>query len=103
MKGICKKFGKIVSFWEVFFCGNFCSQRGHGKACQSVWCEKCYCSAEIDKYRIAKLQEDNGFELELSKDKVRYLSARDGNHLMIQFQCELCQFSNLKGCDPDYS
>ena len=47
-----------------------------------------------------KPQEEDGFELELDKDKGRHLFARDGYHLMISFQCELCQFRNLKGCDP---
>ena len=47
-----------------------------------------------------KLQEDDSFGLELDKDKGRHLSARDGYYLMISFQCELCQFRNLKECDP---
>ena len=38
--------------------------------------------------------------MELDKDKGRHLFARDKDHLMISFQCELCQFRNLKVCDP---
>ena len=38
--------------------------------------------------------------MELDEDKDRHLFARDKDHLMISFQCELCQFMNLKVCDP---
>ena len=34
------------------------------------------------------------------EDKVRFQVARNGDHLMILFQCELCHFRNLKGLDP---
>ena len=100
VRGICRKCGKTISFWGGIFCGNFCNQRGHWKAYLGIWCGRYYHSAEIDNHRIVKPQEEDGFELELDKDKGRHLFARDGDHLMISFQCELCQFRNLKGCDP---
>ena len=54
VRGICRKCGKTISFWGGIFCGNFCNQRGHWKACRGIWCGKCYHSAEIDNYRIVK-------------------------------------------------
>ena len=33
-------------------------------------------------------------------DKGRHLWARNGDHLMILFQCDLCHFRNLKGSNP---
>ena len=33
------------------------------------------------------------------EDKVRFQVARNGDHLMISFQCESCHFRNLKGLD----
>jgi CxxC motif-containing protein (DUF1111 family) len=34
------------------------------------------------------------------KDKLRYLEARDGDHLVTQFQCEACHVRNIVGRDP---
>jgi hypothetical protein len=34
------------------------------------------------------------------KDKMRYLEARDGDHLVTPFQCELCHVRNILGRDP---
>ena len=33
-------------------------------------------------------------------DKGKHLWARNGDHLMILFQCDLCPFRNLKGSNP---
>lgn len=63
-----------------------------------VW--EFYSTAEKYNYRIVKLQEDDDFELNLEKDTSRHFTAKKGDHLMISFQCKLCQFRNLKGCNP---
>jgi hypothetical protein len=34
------------------------------------------------------------------KDKMRYLEARDGDHLVTPFQCETCHFRNIMERDP---
>ena len=34
------------------------------------------------------------------KDKMRFLAARDGDHLVTPFQCELCHFHNIMERDP---
>ena len=57
-------------------------------------------SVERRKYRIIQPQDEEGFDLSWEEDKTRYLVARNGHHLMIPFQCELCHFRNLKGTDP---
>lgn len=36
------------------------------------------------------------------KDKMRYLEARDGDHLVTPFQCEICHVRNIIGRDPQY-
>ena len=43
-----------------------------------------------------KPQEEEHFELFSEKDRVRHLHAKNGDHLMVSFQCDLCHFSNLK-------
>ena len=49
---------------------------------------------------MVKPQEQEGFYLTLESDKGRHMSARNGDHLMIPFQCELCHYRNLKKMDP---
>ena len=44
---------------------------------------------------MVKPQEQEGFYLTLESDKGRHMSARNGDHLMIPFQCELCHYRNL--------
>ena len=34
-------------------------------------------------------------------DDNRFLSARDGDHLMVMFQCDLCHFRNIQQRDPN--
>ena len=56
--------------------------------------------SQEERYRIVQPQDEEGFELTTEEDKTRHLVARNGDHLMIPFQCELCHFRNLKGCNP---
>ena len=49
---------------------------------------------------MVRPQEEEGFDLTLESDKGRHMSARNGDHLMIPFQCELCHYRNLKKMDP---
>jgi hypothetical protein len=49
-----------------------------------------------------KLDEDGELLVEEDEDE-RFKIARAGDHLMIPFQCELCNFRNILGQDPDQS
>ena len=37
----------------------------------------------------------------LEKDKTRFLFGRAGDHLLTTFQCDTCQFRNIKGRSPN--
>ena len=56
--------------------------------------------SQEERYRVIQPQDEEGFDLTTAEDRTRHLVARNGDHLMIPFQCELCHFRNLKGCDP---
>ena len=56
--------------------------------------------SQEERYRVIQPQDEEGFDLTTEEDRTRHLIARNGDHLMIPFQCELCHFRNLKGCDP---
>ena len=45
--------------------------------------------------------DDDDPELEVGKEeKERYRTARDGDHLLAPFECDLCSFRNVQKRDP---
>ena len=44
--------------------------------------------------------EEEGFDLTTEKDRTKQLVTRNGDYRMILFQCELCHFRNMNGCNP---
>ena len=52
------------------------------------------------EYPIERPQEEDGFDLTVKEDKERFITARDGDHLMVPFQCDTCNFRNLQHRDP---
>jgi hypothetical protein len=46
------------------------------------------------------LQEDGTEVVQRLQDKNKFRTARDGDHLLCPFQCDLCHFRNLKNRDP---
>lgn len=53
-----------------------------------------------DKFHVAKREDSSGFEWNLQKDKMLYKRARDGDHLLVTMQCDLCIFRNLTFRNP---
>ena len=41
-------------------------------------------------------QDEEGFDLTLEEDRGRHMFARNSDHLLIQFQYELCHYRYLK-------
>ena len=52
--------------------------------------------SQEEKYMFIQPQDEEECDLTTEEDSVRHLVARNGNHLMIPFQCQLCHFRNLK-------
>ena len=44
--------------------------------------------------------DEDGEEIKNPGDETRFVEARAGDHLMTQFQCELCHFRNIMGRNP---
>ena len=51
-------------------------------------------------FPIAKSIDEDGNELMDPGGRLRFLEARNGDHLMVPFQCELCHFHNIYGREP---
>jgi hypothetical protein len=49
---------------------------------------------------VAKPIDEGGFDIKESADEFRFKRARDGDHLVTPFQCDLCHFRNILKRDP---
>ena len=91
----------IVTQLHGVVCANFGFQRGVSPgACKGAWHGACYQQSDKDNFPVFN-QEIEAEDL-VSDDKMeeedpkRFKKARDGDHLMTSFQCDLCHFENCK-------
>jgi hypothetical protein len=82
------------------FCMNFVSSHSRWRACKSVWCGRYYTPPEQVKFYRHDIKVEGGFHWVRPRDASRHLSARDGEHLVTPFQCNLCMFWNLHKGNP---
>lgn len=82
------------------FCANFATPRHIWTACQHVWCGKCYVPHELDRFYHHIPVDEEGFDWRPATDLTRHRLARNGDHLLTTFQCDLCLFRNLQGRNP---
>jgi hypothetical protein len=52
-----------------------------------------------DQFHVEGPKDEGGFEWCKRGYELRYLVARDGDHLQCPFQCDLCVFRTLRGSD----
>ena len=70
------------------------------KPCNGIWCAGCYTPHKKDWFHVAKYCDESGFEWKPDKDRMRFLQAREGDHLLVPFECDLCIFRNLTKRNP---
>jgi hypothetical protein len=97
----CRECGQKIEMGRGVICANAYVARGHWTACQAAWCGQCYKSSAEDQFVIKRPKDEEGYSRLIPKDKDRFLTARNGDHFMCQFQCDTCQFRNLLERDPD--
>ena len=51
-------------------------------------------------FPIKRPEDDEGFDNTLEGDEERFMTGRDGDHLMCPYQCDLCHFRNIQQRDP---
>jgi hypothetical protein len=54
-----------------------------------------------DHFPIRAPTDEDGFENVIESDVDRFKCGRDGDNLMIPFQCDLCHFRNIQNRNPD--
>ena len=68
--------------------------------CQSVYHAGCYRKHEHDTYPVLAIKNLDDSIIGDSKmedeDPERFAVARDGDHMMVPFQCGTCQFMNVQ-------
>ena len=68
--------------------------------CQSVYHVGCYCKHKRNVYPVLAIKDLDDSLIDDSKmeddDPKRFEVARDGDHMMFPFQCDTCQFMNVK-------
>ena len=68
--------------------------------CQSAYHARCYQQHERDVYPVLAIKDLNDSIMDDSKmvddDPKRFQVARDGDHMMVPFQCDTCQFMNVR-------
>ena len=84
---------------QSIICSNFGIKRGAFTSCRGCWCPDCYDKHPLDDYQI-RLPKDEDPELVREEDEGRFSVARRGDHLLVPFQCDLCQFRNVWNRNP---
>jgi hypothetical protein len=100
--GNCAKCLQTRNWTHGIFCANFGCSVGGWEPCQKMRCGDCYSSKASPRFFIA--DEDRSEHGEEDKDRLhsgwvrqkkdtsRYLSARNGDDLLVSFECDYCVF-----------
>jgi hypothetical protein len=82
------------------FCANFSFERGIFAPCKGVWCGNCYGPLGHKPFPRQCPVDDVGIDHTQVGDERRYLHGRNGDQLMVPFQCDLCHFRNIMKRNP---
>ena len=61
-----------------------------------MWCGKCYRANPSLTFKIARTENELGATWMQEVDKDNFVVSRNGDSLMVTFQCDFCWFINLK-------
>ena len=98
--GFCKKCRIPLPRFSGIFCANFSSTRDVFLPCRGMWCAECYAQSGATCFPIKKTYDEEGEEIKRDDEDSRFRHARDGDHYMVPFQCELCHFRNIQRREP---
>ena len=105
--GNCERCSKEKTWTHGIFCANFGSNVTGLEICRRMWCGKCYSLEATNDFHIAdpeNLFAEAGDEDRLMSgwkvkagDRNRYSEARDGDDLLVSFECNYCVFCKITG------
>jgi hypothetical protein len=104
-EGNCAKCSKKRQWMQAIFCANFGYAVSTSQICQNLWCGSCYTSSSTPDFFMAAggqlIAEADDEDRILSgwtprrSDVGRFTSARNGDNLMVPFECDFCVFGKL--------
>ena len=98
--GNCGKYGKTRTRMNGLFCANFGSCRDIWGPCRQVWCGDCYVPNPHNRFHVHQPADESSFEWQKEGERNHFSVARNGDHLITPFQCDLCLFCLLKRRSP---
>ena len=111
-QGTCSVCLSSRTWLEEVFCANFYQSVNDFSPCQSMWCGRCYTTPPKPHFPIMSidhqgLHPEKGRHLRLTeawkklhKKPDAFLHARDGDHTLAPFECDVCIYRKLKGKEP---
>lgn len=111
-RGTCVRCSRRRMWLEGVFCANYYYSLNGYPPCRSMWCGVCYISPKTPHFPLMTLKQlQSNLEKEKSDRLTQawkklhqkpnsFLHGRDGDHLMVPFECDLCIFRKLKGHNP---
>lgn len=100
----CQKCNGKVTKLSGVICGNFGVPRFGSWCCNGVWHAQCYVQSEKDKFPVLSAIDLDGSLVDDATmeedDREKFKVARDGDHMLVPFQCDICQFLNIHNRFP---
>ena len=88
-------------------CANFGCRINVESVCVSAFHGHCFQQGKTDQFPVLSIRDlDNSLIDDSSmvdEDPKRFKEGRDGDHLMVPFQCDVCHFVNIQGRLPQAS
>jgi hypothetical protein len=81
-KSSCVVCHVMISYIKGIFCAIFWSKRDSWMPCQKAWCASCYKVPEGSRLPIRVPKDEDGNELVIEEDRIRFLRARVGDHVL---------------------
>ena len=115
--GRCAKCSKKRTWTQGIFCANYYWTVAGFTPCHRMWCGTCYSSDPTVSFFVRHLENEGAESEKEPSDRARlatawgnkrrapdaFLRARDGDHTLIPFECDLCIFHKLRGHSPRVS
>ena len=96
----CCKCSGTVPVSSGFICSNFGVERYPGVRCSGMWHAVCYTKRNDNNFLLMGWDDINDLLMRVNdleaNDPHKFQVARNGDHIMLLFQCNICHFLNIQ-------
>ena len=68
--------------------------------CNGYWCHGCYRLEDDNYFPIRRPTDEDGYVVNIPRDKNRFMFGRAGDQYLTTFQCDVCHFRNVNFRSP---